>query len=415
MRLTRPFALASILGFVVIAACVGDEPSTENGNDGGGGGDAQNGGDGGSGGDAACAPNCGSACVDLTSNKDNCGACGHSCLGASCTGSKCDAVQVFVGSATDAATAGVAGIGVDGSNVFWITPRPSHPGAQSISQSSTVYECATSGACSVPQIYFQQVAEVDSMIGGGPGVFYLANQSGALVERLSTNGIDAGSPVGTTCGKGNPCELGTGIAYPAYLATDGTRVFAGSNADGTHGSGLEATDGGLSYLVLNAASGVGITAVTADATNNFVYSAFTNGNIYISRGTDTNATPTNTITSQTVVGQMMVANGKIFWTRPDTGDVVTIPACLGVADCGNGNPAPTTSVFANAPGAFAITSDSTHAYWSAGSDVYACPLTGCGGSPTKIASGSASIHAIANDAASVYWGDDSGSIWKVAK
>ena len=60
--------------------------------------------------DAACTP-CPTGCVDTNSDGDNCGACGHSCLGATCSGGACVAVILTTGAPADLA--------VDQTNVYW--------------------------------------------------------------------------------------------------------------------------------------------------------------------------------------------------------------------------------------------------------------------------------------------------------
>ncbi|CAN5418762.1 hypothetical protein BH09MYX1_BH09MYX1_32070 [soil metagenome] len=89
-------------GLAIFAACVGDTPITPI-PDAGGSNDTGATNDTGTVNDSGApdtaitctAPltNCANFCVDLTRDKANCGACGHSCLGAACGASKC-AVQI---------------------------------------------------------------------------------------------------------------------------------------------------------------------------------------------------------------------------------------------------------------------------------------------------------------------------------
>lgn len=82
------FAAAIVMA---LAACVGDEPGSASGSDGG----SSEGGTGdgsvtdGASGDA-CTTCGGSGCVDLSGDKANCGACGHACSGSfTCSGGHC--------------------------------------------------------------------------------------------------------------------------------------------------------------------------------------------------------------------------------------------------------------------------------------------------------------------------------------
>lgn len=77
-------------------------------------------GDGGPGGDGAAtpdavAPDAETTCnADKTSDKANCGACGHDCLGGACTASKCQPVQVVF-----SASSQPYGLAVDGQNLYY--------------------------------------------------------------------------------------------------------------------------------------------------------------------------------------------------------------------------------------------------------------------------------------------------------
>src|SRR5262245_11453638 len=63
-----------------------------------------------------CAPGqrpCSGGCVDVVSNSENCGECGHSCLGGACELSTCQPVVLAAGQG------GPRGIAVDEQNVYW--------------------------------------------------------------------------------------------------------------------------------------------------------------------------------------------------------------------------------------------------------------------------------------------------------
>jgi hypothetical protein len=65
----------------------------------------------------SCAPPakpCAGSCVDVTTDSANCGACGHGCQGAPCSGGACGAtVLATVGSSTP------VGLALDGTNLYW--------------------------------------------------------------------------------------------------------------------------------------------------------------------------------------------------------------------------------------------------------------------------------------------------------
>ena len=57
---------------------------------------------------------CGDECVTLTNDADNCGSCGHSCLGGKCVNSKCQPVELAAG-LTQATS-----LKVDATHVYWM-------------------------------------------------------------------------------------------------------------------------------------------------------------------------------------------------------------------------------------------------------------------------------------------------------
>ena len=64
-----------------------------------------------------------------------------------------------------------------------------------------------------------------------------------------------------------------------------------------------------------------------------------------------------------------------------------------------------------------LTADAKRLYFApdaAGGHIYACALNGCAGGPVTIASNTAQVWSMANDAQYVYWGGKS-AVWRVAK
>ncbi|MGH7284527.1 MAG: hypothetical protein ACRELY_23630, partial [Polyangiaceae bacterium] len=100
-----------------LVACVGDPPP-DNSTDGGGSSDANVTGDSVVTGDGGCAVDqttCGSTCVDLKTSATNCGKCGKSCLGGTCSASACSAYVV----AKQPTTGAVAKLATDGTRIIW--------------------------------------------------------------------------------------------------------------------------------------------------------------------------------------------------------------------------------------------------------------------------------------------------------
>lgn len=88
--------LVAVVGFAGCDRVFGLLPLSDANSGGGDGGDAPTG-------DAGCpAPTmqCGSTCVNLDSDMDNCGACGHACTSRSCAGGRCSYQTVFIAGGT---------------------------------------------------------------------------------------------------------------------------------------------------------------------------------------------------------------------------------------------------------------------------------------------------------------------------
>jgi hypothetical protein len=274
-------------------------------------------------------------------------------------------------------------------------------------------------------MYWQQQGEIDSLSAATtPGSLFFTDNFNGYIDRISSAGVDAGaSPAACTAG-GSPClDVFVAAQYPNTLAVGGTDVFAGSSTNqGTAGSaqiyyGSVNGSGAAGSALTNVVSGnPASTGLALDDAENYIYAAMSNGTIYIYPSTGTANGPLNTITGQTTVGQMLIANGYLFWTNPSAGKLFAIAHCVGTS-CNSGGPSPIPpQTFASAPGSLALSVDAKNIYWSANGQIFSCSLNGCpDAGPTMLASGTVTVRAIANDATSIYWGDDSGSIYQLAK
>jgi hypothetical protein len=98
---------------------------------------------------ATCLPGyatCSSGCTDLTSDPDNCGTCGHSCQGASCSNSAC--WPIVVGPSPDP----VEWLALDGTNVYWTASNF----VSGTTNRIDVYSCPLSGCTTATSVFTTQ-------------------------------------------------------------------------------------------------------------------------------------------------------------------------------------------------------------------------------------------------------------------
>ena len=422
-------ALASIFALI---ACVGDEPAASSESDGGasesGTSDATSGGDAGP---TCVAPlvSCGTACVDPSSfdtDSKNCGSCGHDCLGGGCSAKACGSTTVLVASGADAAASSISSMGFDGTHVVYLSPI--HPSGVS---SGVIYSCDLP-TCSTPAIDFDGhgFGEIDAIATSTnvPGVAYYTSNNNDGIYRVTADG---GNPdvTPTQCATNDPnCEfLGFSSMYTLTIddGTAGGVLFGTSLAGGSalfaslpNGAGQTQFGGNYSSLPPTA-----VAVAQGESPRHWMYALIgpnaSNGKVVAYDVTNTNegtAVPsllysvTAGTTDTYVTGGLAVAGGNVFWTQND-GSVQSLATCT--SSCPT-NPRPT--LIAKVAGSSVMLGSGSKIVWAAGSSVYECPASGCSSlSPAPIASTPHRITALAEDAVSIFWGDELGGIYRLAK
>ena len=433
MQFARYVAFFAVSGIAVLAACVGDEPSSANtdaGSDASA--DAVTGDGASSDGGVTCtAPQvpCTGKCVDpssFDSDGKNCGSCGHDCLGGGCSAKTCGSTTVLAASGADAAASSISSMGFDGTHVVYLSPI--HPSGIS---SGAIYSCDLP-SCGTPAIDFDghSFGEIDAIATSTnvPGVAYYTSNNNDGIYRVASDG---GNPdnSGAQCATNDPnCEfLGFSSMYTLTIddGTPGGVLFGTSLTSGNalfaslpNGAGQTQFGGNYSSLAPTA-----VAVAQGESPRHWMYALIgpnvSNGKIVAYDVTDTNegsavpsllyAVTTGTSTTY-VTGGLAVAGGNVFWTQND-GSVQSLATCT--ATCPT-NPRPTT--IANVAGSSVMLGSGANVVWAAGGSVYECPASGCSSlSPAPIATTPHRITAFAQDSVSIFWGDELGGIYRLAK
>lgn len=390
-------SLGASLGVV---ACVGDDlaPVVVGPDDSGGGGDATvdnaTGSEAGADapGDTACGfTMCSTGCFDLTSNGDNCGACGHSCLGGACIGKTCQPVTL----AASPGGGAPKDIKVEGTHVFWTVEALGASGGG-------VFQANVMGANQTAVAIATGTAEANdntrAVAAHGAAVYWTQYSIGTDTTRIWQGAVDhATSPVVLD-------TLAPGvIAYGLALNPSGSHVYTvtltvpGDTVDSRDcmtASPVMCTAIFPSYM----SGSSGPLYIVADASQVYwtdpsfvrVRKALMGGNQAVS----------DVATSQANIDLLTVNNGFLYW-------IVT--GAINRSPVGSASPEPVIST-GNTPSG--IAADATNVYWSDATvdRIRYAPAAGAG-----VAKDLATAHAgrLARDNAAIYW-TETGTIKKVA-
>jgi hypothetical protein len=311
---------------------------------------------------------CGSVCVDLDGDKDNCGACGRSCLGGLCTAHVC---QPFVlVNRTDVLDRTIVATDTDlffGTTAAQLIQQPVTVGSSPITLATAagnVYAIAPSP----PRVYFTAVAT-------GPNWQTWKATIGTGASGVTNNPLLGGTPVGAVVAGNNIHTLqivaGTPESFQILACPlDGTACFG--NGAGRPGSKLAAGNGFVFWT-----DQFGFVYAYPDAVG--MRTAIASGE----------GTPNAPVWDGTT----------LFWVNGGTGKLRKSPY-----------PSPTPGDFRDiTSGANDVLVDAVNVYWSifngTDNDLLAAPKAGpATTAPVRITHG-ANIGTLAQTASGIYWSD----------
>ncbi len=340
-----------------------------------GGGDATRDADASVGTDAGCPVNtptrCNGVCVDVQTDRQSCGACGHDCLGGACSVGVCQ--PIVVAQAQNAP----GPITLDANNIYWINVGAGTAMKMPIGGGSTFQLTAGVGS-GVTSIAVDATSVYWSDIGGG-----------------SINKV----PIAT----GSITPLATGSYQPKGLAVANGMVYFtdfGNQAGGVYA----VPTGGGSVVTLSVAGG-GPDPIAADATN--VYWSPQIGCTNQSPIDQMHTNGTNVVVvapGQDCPRYMAIDSAFVYWTASAGGNVRRAPIGGGTV----------TTIASGQPNSFQIVVDATYAYFADGAGNIKKVLKS-GGTPTTLVSAQ-NPGGIAVDATFVYWTHSASmSVKKVVK
>jgi hypothetical protein len=332
---------------------------------------------------------CGSACVDLSADDQNCGACGRSCLGGTCKNNVCQATQIYSG--TDVLPKTLA---VDGQYVY--------------------FKRAKSAGVTV-------VARIPK--GGGPSVDLTSVDEGDDNVALA-NGV-------LYWGKGDQIKACTAPSCSGpFTISNQVRVsYVTANADHTR---LFWTRVGSAPATGDVMTNPSAPTIQGTISNSPIFLAMSAWSSYAYVSADnTTYRVSGGAPDISLVGDHywgLAANSQsVFGLDDATGSGPLVLKKYSVAAIGTSQTASDVGSYTFYDGRYGLAADESYTYWLIGSTTESavrllrCSVAGCGNAPTELAYvrvGSLDRNNADNwlilELDALYWGSPSG-VFKIAR
>jgi hypothetical protein len=326
-------------------------------------------------------------CVDEQTDGNQCGACGHSCLGGACSGGLCQRFQVasFTGNGDS--------IALDALNMYFLT------------SSNNIYSCSKTGCGATPTLLATGLQ--------GPSVLYDPISTDLFVDEQANNLVAKYTTSGSLLLQVTGQAQATGLAADANFVYCGgfPSIFRFSRDGATQSTLASATPGAVVALALN-------------ATDTTIYGAVegataSQGRIISSSLSNTSGAWSYFVPQtfpQLIPEGIVVANGNVYWINLGTTATSGDGGVFMCAASGCTQPVSAIGGLALTYGA-TLVADATNLYFIGSATLYRCALPSCPGGPTALSSGSGTLNGstLAQDATALYWLDEFGAAWKLAK
>jgi hypothetical protein len=319
---------------------------------------------------------CPSGCADLTSDGDNCGACGHGCLGGTCRAGRCLPEVFAVGEPVSLVS--------DGARLYWTDAQ------FGTVQSCPVTGCPDGGA----SVVFVGPGGTSVGIGG------IALQNGRLffAESSSGSGVLYSCPT-TGCANASAVFASGWPGGAGAVATDSNNVYWYALSQ-VLACSLAGCEGGVptstAPIMLSLGSTIPWALAAASGDLYFADMVASVGRCSVAGGC---ACPYESCAFGDMPGPALaigIGSTAVYWTTAMSGAVLDRP----LTDAG---PPAGILVSASGPGDLAL--DAENVYFTSlddGGTIYRCAVGGCNLSATVVASGLGPLGGLAVDAQRIY-------------